>query len=159
MEQILINLKNPEWWFTGLFFLLIGIVLTKAFSSWLPWAWRVATERVPALNRGIARKLKLRLLKKVRKNRSKDLYIIWVIGRYWASSLIFAIYVGFVLFYFITTIDFNNEGGVSKGLKIAVVPLYAYIVAIVFEKKYLFMLLRQNHKLKQRITRQARVTA
>ena len=156
MNQILVNIKNPEWWFTGLFFLVIGILLTKAINSWLPAIWRKITYYIPSLKRGATRWLRLRLLKKVRNCRSKDLYINWIIGRYLASFSLFVIYSGFVVFYFATSVDFSIKDGVSATMRIAVIPLYICMIIMAFEKKYLFRLLEENHKIKQRIITRSR---
>ena len=155
MEQILLNIKNPEWWFTGLFFLVIGIAIAKAINSWLPVAWKKLVHYVPALNRGISRWLKLRLLLKVKKNRQKDLYINWVIGRYWSLFLLFIIYTGFVLFYYAISEDFSLEKGIKGSMLVAVLPIYAFSILMTFEKKYLFRLLREDYKWKQRITKRS----
>jgi hypothetical protein len=35
MEQILKNLNDPSWWFTGVFFVVLGILLTKLLFNWI----------------------------------------------------------------------------------------------------------------------------
>ena len=55
MDQILINLSDPSWWFTGAFFVLFGIVLTLLIFNWIPKIWRKTTAIKPVLSRRLYR--------------------------------------------------------------------------------------------------------
>lgn len=57
METIISNLQNPSWWFTGIFFLLMGFFLPKIF------------QHIPKLMIGFLKKHKLKRLKSYRKLR------------------------------------------------------------------------------------------
>lgn len=57
MEQIYQNMLTPAWWFTGIFFVVLGLVL----------AWLV--KRTPRLLKAWFRKLKLKNLRFVRSKR------------------------------------------------------------------------------------------
>src|SRR4030065_624167 len=49
-QKILQNLADPSWWFTGTFFVVLGIILTKLLFSWIPKVWRKISIIRPALS-------------------------------------------------------------------------------------------------------------
>lgn len=86
MIEILANLKNPSWWFTGLFFTFLLWVIPKAFR------------KVEPLARGLAKRSKLRNLKQVKTLRWDPLQIQYLISRANANYTIFvALIVLFIL--------------------------------------------------------------
>ena len=86
MLDILKNLQDPSWWFTGLF---------PAFVVWLiPKAFR----KLEPLARGLAKRSRLQNLKTVKRLRWDELHIQYLIGRANAHYTLFvALFVIFVL--------------------------------------------------------------
>ncbi|TON32773.1 hypothetical protein CGH58_25320, partial [Vibrio parahaemolyticus] len=85
MEQIWANLENPSWWFTGLFFLAVGVLIPKVFF----WVSKVIKSKfgvvIPKLIKRFSIWNQKRVLLKVKKFRQHDMKITWLVGRYWAT--------------------------------------------------------------------------
>jgi len=88
MEQIWSNIQDPSWWFTGLFFLVIGLSLPKIYSNWLPIVWNEFKKFIPSQSRKLSRWNKKRVLISVKSHRQQDMQITWLIVRYWFFVMI-----------------------------------------------------------------------
>ncbi len=157
MEQIFKNIADPSWWFTGVFFVVLGIILTKLVGNWVPFLWRKMSSYMPELNRKISRWNEKRVLKDIKRNRQHDIRINWLIGRYWCLGLMYFIYMSMVFIYFALTPTGSFDESVKR-LLIWVAPSYLLLFYITREKKFIFRLIRANVNWKKRITIQERRT-
>ncbi|EGR3106901.1 hypothetical protein DQ100_24625, partial [Vibrio parahaemolyticus] len=73
MEQIIHNLKDPSWWFTGVFFVVLGIVLT--------WIVPRVSRLFPYYKVEFARRRKLQRLKFIHQNRQHQVLVNWYTAR------------------------------------------------------------------------------
>lgn len=81
MENILQNLSNPDWWFTGLFFSLVAISLPKLI------------ELLKSRTRSAFRGLRLKKLKGIKRQRHNELLIHYELDKisaYFLGMLIIA---------------------------------------------------------------------
>ena len=62
MDQILNNLSDPAWWFTGTFFVLFGVLLTRLIFNWVPSAWKTFIGLKPKFARKVYRWKERRVL-------------------------------------------------------------------------------------------------
>jgi MFS family permease len=137
MDQIIANIQDPSWWFTGIFFVLCALLVNK-FANYLP-KFSVKRKR--------ARRLKI--LKVIKNNRQHDLKIQWLIGRYWAMATLSVGYLIFSCFVFLFI------PGVSGNIKNLALPLIMFLLAytsiffVVREQEILRELLEENIKWKK----------
>ncbi len=89
MDQISNNLADPTWWFTGIFFILLGILLTKLVLSWIP-------SSIKNLRRRKAKALLL-VVKKCRQHPAK---VHFMTTRYWCLSSVIVVYLSLVLLFY-----------------------------------------------------------
>ncbi|WP_051012347.1 hypothetical protein [Desulfobacula toluolica] len=153
MEQILQNIADPSWWFTGTFFVVFGIALIN-----LPKVWRKAMVIMPALNQQIYRWKELKILLIIKRNRQHEVKIIWLIGRYWCLSTVTIIYMGFLIISYILSeppsevinfIKFHYKT-LIKYFPI-VVPAYLLALFTMWEKELLRRIIEEHIKWKNRI--------
>lgn len=81
MDPITQNLKDPSWWFTGLFFLFLGIGINYFSKSIIARVFKVLSVAIPSIVKSITRKKKLRKLRRIRYARFHPLLIIREISR------------------------------------------------------------------------------
>lgn len=99
MEQIVLNLKNPEWWFTGIFFLCLSIFLPKLFFK----IWKKVVYINTSLFQQIAKKKKINILRKVKRYRQYSSWVNWSIVKYWSLSSAELMLYFFVAFLYVTS--------------------------------------------------------
>ncbi|MBS0045158.1 hypothetical protein KFE26_23205 [Shewanella sp. M16] len=134
MDQILENLKSPSWWFTGVFFILVGILLTKVFTKWLPYIWIYVAQRVPKLTRRFQRWKELKVLKRVKRYRQHQTEVMWLISKFWSLMTVFTIYTVFIMVSFSLSTEVADKSNEIKKLLPLVLPLYAFQVLIMWEQ-------------------------
>ncbi|MFH4563580.1 hypothetical protein [Vibrio diabolicus] len=144
MEQILLNLASTDWWFTGLFFALLGSFLPKIINI----IWKRSVEYLPSLLRRFNRTLRLNLLVNIRKHRDEDRFITWVICRYWLGcfmSLMLALCIAGI--YALNSLEAILP---YRGYLIFLVVFMAILNQLIFRQKdFIFSLISQNKKVKK----------
>lgn len=137
MDQIFINLTDPSWWFTGIFFLIIGILLANLFSKWLPKLFKVFSIFLPIASKKIFRMIKKKNLVRVKKYRQHEIRINWLIARYWSIATLTTIYMVFSLVIYLLYPNLHN----TENQKYLIISLFISVYALIFitirEKKLL----------------------
>ena len=134
MEQILHNLQDISWWFTGLFFCMTWFFFKKIGRG------------IIATNQRLKKRRKLSTLKIVKNNRQHDLKIQWMIGRYWALS---TVSLGLLIF---SSVLFFFTPSISNKLSNMILPALLFTIsygALFFidkEKQLMDELIRANIK-------------
>ena len=161
MDQILKNLNDPSWWFTGMFFVLISLLLTKLMFSWLPNGFKAISKKIPVYGNMLSRKFKLRMLKAMKRNRQHEVRVNWVIARFWSLATMSTIYAVFALVMFLL-----YPKPEAAGIKYQLVPLMLFIpmyflqVITILEKRITLRVIKAHIQWKKRITkRSSTVTA
>ncbi|MDD2468169.1 MAG: hypothetical protein PHI97_29675 [Desulfobulbus sp.] len=151
MDQIIQNLIDPSWWFTGVFFVVTGIVLAK-----FPLLLRYVIGIMPKLNRRISRWKERKILLTVKRHRQHEIRINWLIGRYWCLATVTIIYMGYLTISFIISanitetiiffrIDFKS---LLKYLPV-VLPAYLLMLTTIIEKQKLQRTIAEHIKWKK----------
>ena len=148
MENIIQNVHNPEWWFSGLFFLILSLIVTKAVDSWIPKVWEKLTFYVPVIKKGLVRKTRLKRINELRKNRTSHLFITWLIGRFFILCLLSILYFCFILIYFLLLKEYSFKGEIAMVI-LMLLPGYGALALLIVEKKRLFALIKEHDKLKK----------
>lgn len=159
MEQIIQNISDPSWWFTGTFFVILGILLTKLIFEWLPKVWRKFAVTMPELQRTLYRWKEIKVLKIIKRYRQHEVKVNWLIGRYWCLATASIFYMSILMFsYFLSennskpfhllSLDFMQ---IIKYLPI-VAPAYMLTFMTMWEKRILKRTINAHIKWKKRIT-------
>ncbi|WP_297310898.1 hypothetical protein [Neptuniibacter sp.] len=148
MEKIWQNLEDPSWWFTGIFFVLVGLFLTKLVFNWIPFVWSKISVYIPTINRKFHRWHEKRVLIRIKITRQKDMRINWLIGRYWAMFLFCYICMGLAFIYFAVSENVVIAGTSISYKWIVLVPLYALMISVGIHKRTLFRIMNANHRWK-----------
>lgn len=158
MEQIITNLNDPSWWFTGVFFILVGIFLTKFLFSWVPGFFRGISTKLPVYSNALSRRLKLRILKSVKKNRQHEVRVNWVIARYWSLATVTIIYAAFALIMFLLYPN-QEVAGTRHHLVhlILFIPMYLLQFVTILDKKITLRVIKAHIQWK-RITSRSKLT-
>ncbi|WP_323898398.1 hypothetical protein [Aeromonas hydrophila] len=151
MEQILINLKDPSWWFTGIFFLVVGILLTKLLSTWLPSVWKYVAKLVPRMTVRIQRWKERRILLSVKRYRQHQVKVNWLISRYWALVTLFIMYAGFLAVSLSLSSDVGKTTEIKKFFPL-VLPIYIFQILIMWEQVILKRVMKAHIDWHKRIT-------
>lgn len=139
MNQIISNLQDPSWWFTGLFFLLIGFAVRKLATS------------LPKLNDILKRKRRLKVLKTIKFYRRNDLKIQWLIGRYWSLATI-CMALMILSIYVFALMPSTSTNYLNLALpSITFLISYTSLFNLLREKEILSEVLEENEKLKKKI--------
>lgn len=139
MEQILLNINDPSWWFTGIFFGLFPILLLKVAFSWLP-----------KINKNYKRHKRKDELIAIKNHRQHDIKVKWLISRYWA---LVTVTLGILGLSFIT---FFLTPSVSKGFTYLLIQCFFFSLGYMLlfyverEKKILLETIKENIKLKMK---------
>ena len=153
MDQIWKNLLDPSWWFTGMFFVVLGIMITKLFFNAAPYLFKKLSKLIPIQSRKIQRWNKRRVLISIKNTRQKEMKINWLIGRYWASFLFIIICFALILIYFALSKDVTIET-IFKSYKIFIlIPCYILLLSVAAHKRTLFKIMAANHRWKRIIRR------
>jgi hypothetical protein len=137
MDQILKNLADPSWWFTGIFFLLAGVILTKILSNWLPNLLGALSKFLPIAGNRLSRWKKKKIMLQVKKFRQHEVKINWLIARYWSIATVMIMYMGFALVSFLLYPAFHGSAK-NKILTFALfAPAYGLQFLVIWEKQAL----------------------
>ena len=155
MDQILDNLQDPSWWFTGIFFLLVGILLTKVLSSWLPKIWKFIAKIVPRVTRRVQRWKERIILKRVKLYRQYQTEVIWLTTKYWSLMTLFTMYAGSLAISFSLSPEVADKSTEIKKLFPLVLPIYAFQLLIMWEQVILQRVRKAHIQWQKRITRRS----
>ncbi|WFM71816.1 hypothetical protein [Halomonas sp. CKK8] len=92
MEEIYKNLSNPEWWFNGLFFIIVGAVIPFLSLKVVPFLGKVFVIKP-------VRKLRARRLKKIKKLRWDDVKVSYEASK---SAALLAVFLTSFAIYFVS---------------------------------------------------------
>jgi|SRR5690554_4144131 len=155
MDQILDNLHDPSWWFTGIFFVLVGILLTKALSSWLPKILKVIAKLVPRITRRVQRWKERKILIRVKRYRQYQTEVVWLTTRYWSLMTLFTMYAGFLAISFSLSPEVADKSTEIKKLFPLVLPIYAFQLLISWEQVVLKRVRKAHIQWQKSITRRS----
>jgi type III secretory pathway component EscS len=89
MDGILENLRDPSWWFTGLFFIVVGLIIAGFSRRWVvPGLGGLAT-RVPYFARLFVRGCRLRRLRRIKSARLDGVLAIREIVKSYVFLMLF----------------------------------------------------------------------
>lgn len=149
MEQIWKNLEDPSWWFTGIFFVVLGVILTKLFFNWFPFLWKNLSKFIPKQSRKLQRWHHRRVLIGIKNTRQKEMKINWLIGRFWALFLFTVIYMALITVYFALSKDVTIETSFDSYKFFTLLPLYILMLFVAGHKRTLFKIMAANHRWKR----------
>lgn len=136
MDQILKNLNDPSWWFTGLFFVFVGVLFTKLLFDWVPTTLKIISGKIPTYGSILAKILKLRMLKAVKGSRQHEVRVTWIIARYWSLATITTVYAVFALIMFLLYPKQETKGITSQLVPLALfIPMYLLQLLTILDKK------------------------
>lgn len=156
MDQILKNLSDPAWWFTGIFFIVIGILLTKSTLNWIPNLWVHFSKYFPEKLIKFNRWNKKRILLEVKNSRQKDMKVVWLIGRYWSMALLLTIYIALITIYFALSKNIAVKEILNSNQILTLLTFYALMLYVAAERKTLKKIISEHHHWKRVTRRQAR---
>lgn len=152
MDQIVTNIQNPSWWFTGVFFILLGFLLKFTIFDFAPWLWKKTYNYLPEFLKSISRWRKYQILKTVKSYRQDQVGINWLIGRYWFTATFSFLYLGFVIVYYFIG-DVSTETFMDKVfLFLLASPGYVTMVTTIVDKRQLFKVMSAHNDWNKRIT-------
>lgn len=141
MDRILENLEDPSWWFTGIFFIAVGLLLAALVTRWIPRWYQQIAGRVPGLLKQYARKRQLKRLRRIRSLRFHPLLVIREIVRVYAMIVITAILAVFLVVFY-TTLPEELGSAFRFLLTGAIaVPIYVLQVTVMLRQDFLRELL------------------
>ncbi|GAA4495137.1 hypothetical protein [Pseudaeromonas paramecii] len=152
MEQILKNLNDPSWWFTGVFFVLVGTLLTKLLFNWIPRAVLNVSTKIPTYAYRLSMRLKILMLKTVKNNRQHEVKVNWIIARYWSLETITMIYMVFSFVIFLLYPRQDDAGIKQQLVPFALfIPLYLFQWVTHFNEKVTAKVINANIAWKKRM--------
>ena len=108
MEEIVRNINSPAWWFTGVFFILVGLIISGLVKKWIPSLFSYLSESTSLFARGLFRKLRLKYKLRIKSARFDDVLVLREIIK---SYILLALFLLSVLIFFSTltglSIDFE----------------------------------------------------
>ena len=144
MEQILLNLQSPDWWFTGTFFVLLGLVFSFLISKVLPAVWRKISIILPRLTKRFSRRSKCKQLRKIKRYRQHEVRVYWLICRYWALVVLAALFMVYICITYATAESVQSILKEFWGFLPAVLPLYLINFVVLREKKLLAKVIKAH---------------
>lgn len=148
MGQIFKNLVDPSWWFTGVFFVLVGLVIMKLLADWIPNLWGRSSKYFPKKLRKLNRWNQRRVLLTVKKYRQRDMRVVWLIGRYWSLALIALIGTTLFFVYFALSKDITIQDVYLSSKYIILIPFYGLLAYTAIHKKTVVKIIDAHHKWK-----------
>ncbi|EDP59473.1 hypothetical protein [Vibrio sp. AND4] len=142
MEQIIHNLKDPSWWFTGIFFIVLGIVLT--------WLAPKISRLLPYYKVEYGRWQNFRRLSFIHKNRQHKVLINWHIARYWAIATLSTLYMVFAALMYMISPEIISNGYNRLALSALVLPAYILNFIVIETKKETLSLVQAHIAWNQR---------
>lgn len=146
MDQILINLKDPSWWFNGIFFVVIGILLTKLGTTWLPYLWKLLAQIIPKVTSKFQRWKKRRILIRVKRYRQHAVKVNWLNSRYWTLVTVFILYGGFLAISYSLTRELGEKPNEVRKLIPVVAPIYFFQLFVMWEQAVLKAVIKAHIK-------------
>ncbi len=157
MEQIWTNLETPSWWFTGIFFIVVGWCLKQLAFNWLPYLLSRFARYIPEKVTAFTRWKERRVLIEIKNARQRDMEVVWYIGRYWALFISSMLYLGFVLTYFSLSADVTFNNVVFSKQILILIPFYVLMFIGGVDKKVMIRIMDAHHAWKLKNTRSARL--
>jgi hypothetical protein len=158
MQEILNNAQNPAWWFTGVFFILVGLIISVLIKKWIPAFLGILSEKTTFVARGLFRRLRLNRLKKIKRIRFDDVLVTREIIKNYSYLILYIISILVVLTGLISTaIDFETsmESLTIEKRKeffqlvaVIVIPIYFLEVMYMVQSNYLSTLLKRRVKIR-----------
>ncbi|AIY63938.1 hypothetical protein [Pseudoalteromonas piratica] len=149
MDTILTNLNDPSWWFTGLFFVVIALLIPKAITF---------MHSIPLHAKGFKRKSKLADLKKVKGIRHDDTKVLIESIKTFAWMVVFILSILILMYSYLTEPiwlgNTLNNTPTEKGLGVALIALSLpiYVLEIIYLKQDRLLKVLIKHRDKLRIT-------
>lgn len=153
MEQVLININDPSWWFTGLFFVIVGIIFPKLLSAWIPRGWKYIAKLIPKITENVQRWKEKRILLTVKRYRQHQVKINWLISRYWALAILYMMYASFLGITFSLSNEIAEKVTEVGNFIPLIAPLYFFQILIVWERSVLNRTIKAHIKWQKCITR------
>ncbi|WP_171696257.1 hypothetical protein [Methylomonas sp. ZR1] len=136
MEQILSNLADPSWWFTGVFFCVIGLLLAAT------------VKHVPLGLKKLYRNKKAIKLRKIKSLRTCQSVINYEIAKSNSYFILFVMVVCLFLFWFVS----GPLNQIAKSSIIAVLilssPIYVFEFLWLIQDKFTRDLIARSRKLR-----------
>ena len=126
MDQILKNFNNLEWWFTGLFFTVITMLINILVNTWLPYLWNLLAKIIPQLKHKCQRWKKRSTLMIVMHNRQHVVKVNSLISRYWSLASVFALATIFQIIYYIPENFSIDKSNGTMQLIAFIAPIYLF---------------------------------
>jgi hypothetical protein len=158
VDRIINNLQTPSWWFDGIFFVVIAILLPKIASTWAPQLWRYLSSIIPAYSMRLSRGRQLKSLKTIKANRQHPIKINWIIARYWALSTITIIYMVFCSITYLSLPGDIPNPGKTILLLVLFGSMYGLVFVTIKEKKISLRIIDAHLKWQRSITLRSRGT-
>ncbi len=135
MHKIYENLSDPSWWFTGVFFVVLALLL----------AWMV--KKLPFIREKVSRRVKLKMLKRIRKERWSAELVNYQINKLQSRYIIFIITCLVYLFWFAyEPFKVIFEQSVWLGLFLSS-PIFILEVSWLTHNSYVLSLIQYRRKL------------
>ncbi len=149
MEKILTNLQDPSWWFTGIFFVLFGLVLSAFIRYGIPFLSRIFIQIIPGYKTTLKRTVRLKWLRKIRRIRSDDILVIQQIIQENGYFILFLIAcLAWSAAYAFVSIPMGDENPYHKWLMLSSLPVYAVEVLWLMQRGFNRRLVRHRAKLR-----------
>jgi hypothetical protein len=148
MDTILTNLNDPSWWFTGVFFIVIALLIPKAITF---------VYAIPLHAKGFKRKFKLKNMKRVRGIRHDDTKVLMESIKTSAWMIVFILSILILMYSYITEPIWLshavNNTPTEKGSVMAFLALLLpiYVLEFIYLKQAGFLKLLMKHRDKLRI--------
>jgi len=143
MDNILNNIADPSWWFTGLFFVFVSIALASV------------AKHIPAALKKYFRGVQAKRLRKIKSVRHSYSAVNYEIAKTQSRFILFVMVCGLMLVSFVSG-PLNQILEVSK-LAAAIISSPIYIMEFVWLKQDLFTQSIINSQRKLRITNKVRL--
>jgi len=127
VDQILLNLKDPSWWFTGVFFILVGLFITKFIFNWLPTGYKHISNRIPFYGNMLSRRIRLDVVKAIKRNRQYELKVHWEIAKFWSLATVTLIYTFFAAVIFLIYPK-PEDGGIKYQFSVLMLFFPGYVL-------------------------------
>ena len=152
MEKIIANINDVSWWFTGIFFIVLGIIISKLLLSWLPSLLRRFLNYLPVQVVRMMRWRRKRLKLYLKSLRQHEIYVIWHVCRYWCITTISILLMAANTIFFLYTSGLTVYGSFESKRWLLMLPVYVVMYATLRMRRKLSALMMEHERWK-RITR------
>jgi hypothetical protein len=149
MDTILANLNEPSWWFTGIFFIVIALLIPKAITF---------IYAIPMHAKGFKRKSKLIELKRVKKIRHDDTKVLIESIKASAWMIVFILSILILMYSYLTEPIWlshavnNTPTEKGSGMAFIALSLPIYVLEIIYFKQARLLSVLMKYRDKLRIT-------